>query len=110
MILTRDGKIALKCLKPYFIFKSEEQEFLSFLRNKVKKLEVKDIWDIWKEKGYLIWIFRINMVVLVLLPLVVITFGITREVRPLGVVMLFSVFLRLVGYQLVMKRKIKGDY
>ncbi|MFK8267123.1 hypothetical protein [Capnocytophaga cynodegmi] len=110
MILTRDGKLAMKCLKPNFIFKSDEQQFFSFLRNKIKKLEVKDIWDVWKEKGYLIWIFRINTVGLILLPLIVIIFGIIREVRPLNVVMLSSVFLRLVGYQFIMRRKIKGDY
>lgn len=108
-IVTRNKTIAFVCKKSYPLFKSDTKQFVDFLKSEVTDLKIKDEWDLWAEKGYLIWAYRINAVLLVLIPLVTIIISIIEGGKPKKLLLLFVILPKLIIYQFVMTGKIKKN-
>ncbi|WGU70599.1 hypothetical protein QIU18_00085 [Capnocytophaga canimorsus] len=81
-IVTRNKIITIGSGKSYPLFKSDTKQFVDFLKSEVTDLKIKDEWDLWAEKGYLIWAYRINAVLLALIPLVTIIISIIEGGKP----------------------------
>lgn len=108
-IFTVDKEIVLGHGNPNNFFKSDSQEFISFLTSEVKNLKIKDSWDVWVEKGYLIWALRINTTILILGILLVIIFIFTKGFDSRHLLMLIFIIPQLILYQTQMKTKIKKN-
>ncbi|CEN40244.1 hypothetical protein [Capnocytophaga cynodegmi] len=108
-IVTRNKTITFVCKKSYLLFKSDTKQFVDFLKSEVTDLKIKDEWDLWAEKGYLIWAYRINTVLLVLVPLVTIIISIIEGGKPKKLLLLFVILPKLIIYQFIMAGKIKKN-
>ncbi|MFK8271885.1 hypothetical protein [Capnocytophaga canimorsus] len=108
-IVTRNETITFVCKKSYPLFKSDTKQFVDFLKSEVTDLKIKDEWDLWAEKGYLIWAYRINAVLLVLIPLVTIIISIIEGGKPKKLLLLFVILPKLIIYQFIMAGKIKKN-
>lgn len=108
-IVTRDKTIAIGCGKSNRLFKSDTKQFVDFLKSEITDLQIKDEWDIWAEKGYLIWAYRINTVLLVLVPLVTIVISIIKGGKPKKLLLLFVILPKLIMHQFIMAGKIKKN-
>ncbi|MFJ1328185.1 hypothetical protein ACILFA_03555 [Capnocytophaga canimorsus] len=108
-IVTRNKTIAFVCKKSYPLFKSDTKQFVDFLKSEVTDLKIKDEWDLWAEKGYLIWAYRINTVLLVLVPLVTIVISIIKGEKPKNLLLLLVILPKLIIYQFIMAGKIKKN-
>lgn len=108
-ILTDNNEIVLGHGNPSKLFKSDSQKFISFLTSEIKNLKIKDSWDVWVEKGYLIWALRINTTILVLGILIMIVFIVTKGFDSKHLLMLIFILPQLILYQLQMKTKTKKN-
>ena len=108
-ILTDDKEIVLGHGNPNKLFKSDSQKFISFLTSEIKNLKILDSWDVWAEKGYLIWALRINTTILVLGILLMIVFIIAKGFDSRHLLMLIFILPQLILYQLQMKTKTKKN-
>ncbi|AEK23727.1 Conserved hypothetical protein [Capnocytophaga canimorsus Cc5] len=108
-IVTRNKIITIGSGKSYPLFKSDTKQFVDFLKSEVTDLKIKDEWDLWAEKGYLIWAYRINAVLLALIPLVTIIISIIEGGKPKKLLLLFVILPKLIIYQFIMAGKIKKN-
>ncbi|WP_400088558.1 hypothetical protein [Capnocytophaga canimorsus] len=108
-IVTRNKIITIGSGKSYPLFKSDTKQFVDFLKSEVTDLKIKDEWDLWAEKGYLIWAYRINTVLLVQVPLVTIVISIIKGGKPKNLLLLLVILPKLIIYQFIMAGKIKKN-
>ncbi|WP_404812654.1 hypothetical protein ACIRNY_04050 [Capnocytophaga canimorsus] len=108
-IVTRNKIITIGSGKSYLLFKSDTKQFVDFLKSEVTDLKIKDEWGLWAEKEYLIWAYRINTVLLVLVPLVTIVISIIKGGKPKNLLLLLVILPKLIIYQFIMAGKIKKN-
>lgn len=106
-IMTKNGNSKLRSVKPNLFFKSDTKQFIDFLKSEVNNLKIKDEFDLWAEKGYLIWAYHINTTLLVLIPLVTIIASVAKGGKPKRLLLLFVILPNLIFYQIKMKQKLK---
>lgn len=110
-IVTDNVEITLGNIGPNNVFKSDSQEFIGFLIDKVQNKEIVDSWDIWVKKGYLKWAYRINTIILIGVIGVLVFFGVTKgidKIPPASFFMLIFFLPQMFLHQRHMKNKIKN--